>query len=129
MLYLESLTRVQPFSIYCVEDQDNIYTLKQKIREKKKKKMNDTAAYRLILYSPVVQLNIAEKFKVEDGEKLHPRRVITSDPPFPESKDPAVDIVAVVDGDATPGRNQERPRPQRLSSENDLLLLSSLLTL
>ena len=40
-----------------------------------------------------------------------------------------MDIVAVVDGDATPGRNQERPRPQRLSSENDLLLLSSLLTL
>lgn len=101
----------QPFSIDCVEDQDSIYTLKEKIRE--------TTPYkgRLFFYRPMTQLKSAEKFKIEDGEKLHPRRVITSDPLFPESKDPGVDVVVVVDGYAT----LQRPKPQRLSGENYLI--------
>ena len=46
----------------------------------------------------MVQLNDEEEFRIDDGEFLHPRRMITS--LFPKSKDPDVDIV-VVSGDIT----------------------------
>lgn len=119
-----------PFPIDCDENQDNVYTLKTKIREAIERETNTTVPHRgkLNLYCPAVQLDCAEKFKVEDGEKLHPRCVITSDPLFPDSKDPNVDVVVVMDGDATSQGNRERPKPQRPRSENDIpLFLSSLI--
>lgn len=115
----------QPFSIDCDENQDNIDTLKKKIWEVMEKRGNNTEPHysTLRLYCPVVQLDLAEKFEVEDGEKLNPRHVITSDPLFPDSKDPNVDVVVVVDGDATSQRNGERPKPQKLRGENDISLV------
>ncbi|ODM16358.1 hypothetical protein SI65_08358 [Aspergillus cristatus] len=90
----------RPFSIECVADQDDIETLMKKIWDHApahaKKDASDYGD--LILYSPVVQLNHEEEFRIDDGEFLHPRRMITS--LFPESKDPDVDIV-VVSGDTT----------------------------
>ncbi|EYE94524.1 crinkler effector domain-containing protein [Aspergillus ruber CBS 135680] len=100
----------QPFSIECIADQDNIQTLKKKIWEEIKDEIKDTAARNLELYSPVVQLNHEEEFKIDDGELLHPRRMITSNPLFPESKDPDVDIV-VVSGDTTT-RKRKRSESQ-----------------
>ena len=54
----------------------------------------------------MVQLNNKEEFEVDNGEFLNPRQMITSNPLFPESQDPYVDIVVVVSGDTTT-RNQE----------------------
>ena len=102
----------QPFSIECVADKDDIETLKEKIWEKIKEEIKDTTPHygKLTLYSPVVQLNHEEEFRIDDGELLHPRRMITS--LFPGSKDPDVDIV-VVSG-VTP---QKRKRSKPQSSE------------
>jgi len=102
----------QPLPIECVADQDNIDTLKKKIWEKIKEEIKDTIPHygKLILYNPVVQLNHEKEFRIEHGEFLHPRRIITS--PFPESKDPDVDIVVVVSGGATPQKQK------RLESQN-----------
>ncbi|BCR88644.1 crinkler effector domain-containing protein [Aspergillus chevalieri] len=98
----------RPFSIECVADQDDIETLMKKIRDHApahaKKDASDYGD--LILYSPVVQLNYEEEFDVKNGEFLHPRRMITSNPLFPESKDPNVDIVVVVSGGATPQKRK-----------------------
>jgi len=69
----------------------------------------------LILYSPVVQLYHEEEFRIDDGEFLHPRRMVTSNPLFPESKDPDVDIVVVVSGGATP---QKLKCPESQNGEN-----------
>jgi len=98
----------QPLPIECVADQDNIDTLKQKIWEKIKEEIKDTTPHygKLTLYSPVVQLNHEEQFSTDDGEFLHPRRMITSNPFFPESKDPDVDIVVVVGGGAIPQKQK-----------------------
>ncbi|BCR83119.1 crinkler effector domain-containing protein [Aspergillus chevalieri] len=94
----------RPFSIECVADQDDIETLMKKIWDHApahaKKDASDYGD--LILYSPVVQLNHEQKFRIDDSEFLHPRRMVTSNPLFPKSKDPDVDIVVVVSGGATP---------------------------
>ena len=102
---------MQPFSIECVADQDDIETLMKKIWEEIKERIKDTAPHysNLTLYSPVVQLNHEEEFRIDNGEFLHPRRMITS--LFPESKDSDVDIVVVVSGDTTT-RKQKRSEPQ-----------------
>jgi len=100
-----------------VADQDYIDTLKKKIWETIKEKIKDTTPHyiNLILFSPMVQLKYEEEFRIDDGESLHPRRKITSNPLFPESKDPNVDIVVVVGkGGATP---QKRKRSEPQSSE------------
>ena len=91
---------MRPFSIECVADQDDIEKLMKRIWEEIKERIKDTAPHysNLTLYSPVVQLNDEEKFRIDYGEFLHPRRMITS--LFPKSKDPDVDIV-VVSGDIT----------------------------
>ena len=91
------------FPVECVADQDNINTLKKKIWEEIREKIKDTIPHYsdLKLYSPVVQLNHEEKFRIDDGEFLRPRRMITTNPLFPESKDPDVDIVVVMSGDTT----------------------------
>ncbi|ODM23379.1 hypothetical protein SI65_00968 [Aspergillus cristatus] len=101
----------EPFSVVCFPDQDNIETLKEKVWEKIKEEIKDTTPHygKLTLYSPVVQLNHEEEFRIEHGEFLHPRRMITS--LFPESKDPDVDIVVVSRG-ATPQKQK------RLESQN-----------
>jgi len=98
----------QPFSIECVADQDNVQTLKKKIWDHAPAHAKkDAADYGdLTLYSPVVQLNYEEEFKIDDGEFLHPRRMITSNPHFPEGKDPDVDIVDVVNGGTTPQKRK-----------------------
>ncbi|BCR87943.1 ATP-binding protein [Aspergillus chevalieri] len=103
----------EPFSVVCFSDQDDIETLKEKIWEKIKERIKDTAPHysNLTLYSPVVQLNHEEQFRIDDGEFLHPRRMITSNPLFPESKDPNVDIVVVVSGDTT-ARKRKRSESQ-----------------
>ena len=113
----------EPFPIDCDENQDNVDTLKKKIWEVMVKRGNNTEPHysTLRLYCPVLQLNLAEKFEAEDGEKLNPRHVITSDPLFPDSKDPNVDVV--VDGDAISQGNWERPKPQKLRGENDISLV------
>ncbi|ODM21276.1 hypothetical protein SI65_04329 [Aspergillus cristatus] len=98
----------QPFSIECVADKDDIETLKKKIWEEIKEEIKDTTARSLKLYNPVVQLNHEEEFRIDDGEFLHPRRMITS--LFPRSKDPDVDIV-VVSGDTTT-QKQKRSESQ-----------------
>jgi len=105
----------EPFSVACFSDQDDIETLKEKIWEKIKERIKDTAPHysNLTLYSPVVQLNHEEEFRIDDGDFLHPRRMITS--LFPESKDPDVDIVVVVSGGAT---TRKRKRSESQSSEN-----------
>ena len=104
----------QPLPIECVADQDNIDTLKKKIWEKIKEEIKDTIPHygKLILYNPVVQLNHEKEFRIEHGEFLHPRRMITS--LFPESKDPDVDIV-VVSGDTT---TRKRKRSESQSGGN-----------
>jgi len=66
----------------------------------------------------VVQLNDEEEFRIDNGEFLHPRRMITSNPPFPQSKDPDVDIVVVVSGGAT---TRKRKRSESQGGENDVL--------
>jgi hypothetical protein len=76
------------------------------IWEEIKEEIKDTTAHNLKLYSPVVQLNNEEEFKVENGEFLNPRRMITSNPLFPESKDRDVDIVVVVSGGVTPQKQK-----------------------
>jgi len=70
----------------CVADQDKINTLKKEIWEKIKEEIKDTTACNIKLYSLVVQLNNEEEFKVENGEFLNPRRMITSNPPFPKAR-------------------------------------------
>jgi len=104
----------EPFSVVCFPDQDDIETLKEKIWEKIKEEIKDTTPHygKLTLYSPVVQLNHEKQFNIDDGEFLHPRRMITS--LFPESKDPDVDIV-VVSGGATP---QKQKRSESQNGEN-----------
>lgn len=62
------------------------------------------------LYSLVMQLIRKEESKVVNGELLLPCQVITSNPVFPISKDPWIDIVAVVDRGTT--TNQKRPKPK-----------------
>jgi len=104
----------QSFSIECFADQDDIETLKKKIWEDIKEEIKDTTARNLKLYCPVVQLNYEEEFDVKNGEFLHPRRMITSNPLFPESKDPNVDIV-VVSGDTT---TRKRKRSESQGGEN-----------
>ena len=59
----------------------------------------------------MVQLNRGEEFDVRNGVCLSPRRMITSNPPFPESKDQEEDIV-VMNRKASPSK-QEPARPQR----------------
>jgi len=61
--------------------------------------------------SSLVGLNHEEEFRIDDGEFLHPRRMITL--LFPKSKDPDVDIV-VVSGDIT---TRKRKRSGSQSSE------------
>ena len=102
------------FPMECVADQDNINTLKKEIWEEIKKEIKDATARNLKLYSPVVQLDNEEEFKVENGEFLNPRRMITSNPLIPESKDPDVDIVVVVSGGVTP---RKRKRSESQSGE------------
>ena len=94
-----------------------ILTLKKKIWDRLPARFEDTLTdySELKLYSPVVQLNNEEEFKVENGEFLNPRRMITSNPLFPESKDPDVDIVVVVSGGATP---QKQKRSESQNGEN-----------
>ncbi|ODM15257.1 hypothetical protein SI65_09198 [Aspergillus cristatus] len=115
------------FPMECVADQDNINTLKKKIWEEIKEEIKDTTARNLKLYNPVVQLNHEEEFRIDDGEFLHPRRMITSNPLFPESKDPDVDIVVVVSGDTTTRKRKRSesqganiPRTQPIT-ENQLI--------
>ncbi|BCR89602.1 ATP-binding protein [Aspergillus chevalieri] len=109
----------QPLPIECIADQDKIDTLKEKIWQKIKERIKDTAPHysNLTLYSPVVQLNHEEEFRIDDGDFLHPRRMITS--LFPESKDPDVDIVVVVSGGATT-RKRKRSESQG-ATESDLI--------
>jgi len=104
----------RPFSIVCIADQDDIETLMKKIWEEIKEDIKRTTPHysRLSLYSPVVQLNDEEEFRIDDGEFLHPRRMITS--LFPKSEDPDVDIVAV-SGDIT---TRKRKRSESQSGEN-----------
>lgn len=102
----------QPFSIECIADQDNIQTLKKKIWEEIKYEIKDIAARNLELYSPVVQLNYEEEFRIDDGELLHPRRMITL--LSRKSKDPDVDTV-VVSGDTT---TRKRKRSESQGGEN-----------
>jgi len=106
----------QSFPIECAADQDDIDTLKKKIWEEIREKIKDTIPHYsdLKLYCPVVQLNYEEEFDVKNGEFLHPRRMITSNPLFPESKDPNVDIV-VVSGDTT---TRKRKRSESQGGEN-----------
>ena len=87
----------QPFSIECIADKDDIHTLKKKIWDHAPAYVKKDAAHcgDLILYSPVVQLNHEEEFDVRNGASLRPRRMITSNPLFPESKDKVVDIVVM----------------------------------
>ncbi|BCR86719.1 ATP-binding protein [Aspergillus chevalieri] len=103
----------QSFPIECAADQDDIDTLKKKIWEEIREKIKNTILHYsdLKLYCPVVQLNYEEEFDVKNGEFLHPRRMITSNPSFPESKDPNVDIVVVVSGDTTT-RKRKRSESQ-----------------
>ncbi|ODM16963.1 hypothetical protein SI65_07361 [Aspergillus cristatus] len=98
----------QSFPIECAADQDDIDTLKKKIWDRLPARFEDTLTdySELKLYSPVVQLNYEEEFDVKNGEFLHPRRMITSNPLFPEGKDPDVDIVVVVSGGATPQKQK-----------------------
>ncbi|EYE91008.1 ATP-binding protein [Aspergillus ruber CBS 135680] len=98
----------QSFPMECVADKDDIDILKKKIWDRLPARFEYTLTdySELKLYSPVVQLNHEEKFRIEHGEFLYPRRMITS--LFPESKDPDVDIV-VVSGGATP---QKRKRSE-----------------
>jgi len=102
------------FPVECVAGKDNINILKKKIWEEIKEEIKDTTARNLKLYSPVMQLHNEEEFKVENGEFLNPRRMITSNPLFPESKDPDVDIV-VVSGGVTP---RKRKRSESQNGEN-----------
>lgn len=103
----------QPFSIDCVADKDDILTLKKKIWDHAPDYFRQNANHHgaLSLYSPVVQLNYEEEFDVRNGASLGPRRMITSNPLFPESKDQDVDIV-VVNRNASPSK-QELARPPR----------------
>ncbi|BCR92831.1 ATP-binding protein [Aspergillus chevalieri] len=103
----------RPFSIECIADQDDIETLMKKIWEEIKEDIKRTTPHysRLSLYSPVVQLNDEEEFRIDDGEFLHPRRMITS--LFPKSEDPDVDIV-VVSGDITT-RKRKRSESQSVN--------------
>ena len=103
----------QSFPMECVADQDDIDTLKKKLWDRLPARFEDTLTdySELKLYSPVVQLDNEEEFKVENGEFLNPRRMITSNPFFPESKDPDVDIVVVVSGDTTTWK-RKRSKPQ-----------------
>ncbi|ODM16145.1 hypothetical protein SI65_08579 [Aspergillus cristatus] len=103
------------FFMECVADQDDIDTLRKKIWEEIKEEFKNTAARDLKLYSPVVQLNYEEEFKIDDGEFLLPRRMITSNPLFPESKDPGVDIVVVVVSRDTTTRKRKRSESQSAS--------------
>ena len=109
----------QSFPIECAADHDDIDTLKKKIWEEIREKIKNTIPHYsdLKLYSPVVQLNHEEEFRIDDGDFLHPRRMITS--LFPESKDPDVDIVVVVSGGAT---TRKRKRSESQGGENDFLL-------
>lgn len=102
----------QSFPMECVADEDDIDTLKKKIWHRLPARFEDalTDYSELKLYSPVEQLNNEEKFTMENGEFLNPRRMITFKPLFPESKDPDVDIV-VVGGDITT-RKQKRSESQ-----------------
>ena len=104
----------QSFPMECVADKDDIDILKKKIWDRLPARFEYTLTdySELKLYSPVVQLNHEEKFRIEHGEFLYPRRMITS--LFPESKDPDVDIV-VVSGGATP---QKRKRSESQNGEN-----------
>jgi len=108
---------MRPFSIECVADQDDIEKLMKRIWEEIKERIKDTAPHysNLTLYSPVVQLNHEEDFRIDDGEFLHPRRMITSNPLFPQSKDSDVDIVVVVSGDTT---TRKRKRSESQSGES-----------
>jgi len=112
----------EPFSVVCFPDQDDIETLKEKIWEKIKEEIKDTTPHygKLTLYSPVVQLNHEEQFNIDDGENLHPRRMITSNPLYPESKDPDVDIVVAVSGGAT---TQKRKHSESQSGESISFLM------
>lgn len=113
------------FPIVCILDQDNIDTLKKKIWEVIENGINNTVPHysKLDLYCPAVQLNYTEKFKVEDGERLHPHCVITSNPLFPDSKDSYMDAVIVVNGDVASQGNKKHPKPQSLRHENDISLI------
>jgi len=115
----------QSFSIECFADQDDIETLKKKIWEVIREEVKDTTARNLKLYSPVVQLNHEEKFRIDDGEFLRPRQMITSNPLFPESRDPDVDIV-VVSGDTTT-RKQKRSELQGGENIPFLMIFSMLI--
>ena len=112
----------EPFSVVCFPDQDDIETLKKKIWDHApahvKKNTADYGGF--TLYNPVVQLNHEEEFRIDDGEFLHPRRMITTNPLFPESKDPNVDIVVVVSGDTT---TRKRKRSESQGGENISFLM------
>jgi len=105
----------------CVADQDDIDTLRKKIWEEIKEESKNTAARNLKLYCPVVQLNYEEEFDAKNGKFLHPRQMITSNPLFPESKDPNVDIVVVVSGDTT---TRKRKRSESQGGENIPFLMT-----
>lgn len=74
-----------------------IETLKKKIWDHApahvKKNTADYSGF--TLYNRVIQLNYKEGFRIYDGEFLHSRWMITSNPLFPQSKEPGVDIVVV----------------------------------
>ena len=103
----------QSFPMECVADQDDIDTLKKKLWDRLPARFEDTLTdySELKLYSPVVQLNHEEEFDVRNGASLRPRRMITSNPLFPESKDEVVDIVVM--SRATPPSKQKLYIPQR----------------
>lgn len=67
-----------PVSIVCILNQDNIDTLKKKIWEVIGNEINNTVPHydKLDLYCPTVELNSTKKFKIKDGEKLHPYYII-----------------------------------------------------
>jgi len=111
----------QSFHMECVADQDDIDTLRKKIWEEIKEESKNTAARNLKLYCPVVQLNYEEEFDAKNGKFLHPRQMITSNPLFPESKDPNVDIVVVVSGDTT---TRKRKRSESQGGENIPFLMT-----
>lgn len=102
----------QSFPIECVADKDDIDSLKKKIWLRFPARFENalTDYIELKVYIPVVQLNYEEEFRIDDGDFLHPRRMITS--LFPKSEDPDVDIVVVSRGVTTQTRKRKRSESQ-----------------
>lgn len=98
------------------EDHDNINTLKKRIQDRFPERYHDASYFycKLKLYRPVKRLNYEEEFRLKDGELLHPHLAITSDPLFPDSKDPNVDIVVSI-------TSRKRMYFERERGESDLL--------